>query len=95
MLQPAIRLAEEGFPVSPIIASNWSGSVEKLSRNAGATATFLIEGPEGTRGGRVVSEPPSSPRPFGRSPTGGPSVFYEGPLGRQVVDGPSRTSAAF
>ncbi len=86
VLQPAIRLAEEGFPVSPIIASNWSGSVEKLSRNAGATATFLIEGRRAPVAGEWFRNPELAST-FRQIADGGPSVFYEGPLGRQVVDG--------
>ena len=43
VLAPAIRIAEEGFPVSPIIAQDWAGSVEGLRRNQGAAETFLID----------------------------------------------------
>src|SRR5262245_61541893 len=38
-LQPAIRTAEEGFPVTPVIARDWSEEARKLSRDAGARAT--------------------------------------------------------
>ncbi len=43
-LQPAIRLAEEGFPVSPIIARQWAAETEKLQRDPGARATYLPGG---------------------------------------------------
>ena len=29
-LEPAIRLAEDGFPVSPVIANQWAAEVERL-----------------------------------------------------------------
>lgn len=32
MLQPAIQLAEEGFPVSPITAHLWQNGVPSLKR---------------------------------------------------------------
>jgi gamma-glutamyltranspeptidase/glutathione hydrolase len=86
VLQPAIRLAEEGFPVSPIIASNWSDQVGKLSRDAGATGTFLIDGGRSPKAGEWFQNPElaSSFRPVAEH---GPSVFYDGALGRHLVDG--------
>ena len=44
VLAPAIRLAEEGFPVSPIIAHDWAGAEERLARDPGAAATYLVDG---------------------------------------------------
>ena len=39
----AIRIANEGFPVTPIIAQDWAGTVNGLRRDIGAAATFLID----------------------------------------------------
>lgn len=50
-LAPAIRLAEEGFPVTPIIAQQWADETEKLRRDEGARATYLVDG--GTRAPRA------------------------------------------
>jgi gamma-glutamyltranspeptidase/glutathione hydrolase len=86
VLQPAIRLAEEGFPVSPIIASNWSDQVEKLSRDAGATATFLIDGSRSPEAGEWFQNPELASS-FRQIAEHGPSVFYDGALGRHLVDG--------
>src|SRR6185436_12588712 len=42
-LDPAIRYADEGFPVTPVIAEDWTtGNV--IQRDTGASATFLLEG---------------------------------------------------
>src|SRR5262245_42690230 len=35
-LAPAIRIADEGFPVTPIIASDWAEEVNLLRRDPGA-----------------------------------------------------------
>ena len=35
-LAPAIRIAEEGFPVTPIIADDWDGEVEPAAARSGA-----------------------------------------------------------
>ena len=48
-LQPAIDIAENGFPGSPIIASQWRGNTRKLQRDPGAAATYLLAGEEGPR----------------------------------------------
>ena len=43
-LEPARRVAAEGFPVTPIIARQWAAQTEKLKRDPGATSTYLIDG---------------------------------------------------
>jgi gamma-glutamyltranspeptidase/glutathione hydrolase len=44
LLTPAIYYAENGFPVTEIIAGGWQGSTKKLSANKGAKDTFLPDG---------------------------------------------------
>jgi gamma-glutamyltranspeptidase / glutathione hydrolase len=86
VLQPAIRLAEEGFPVSPIIARDWQEQVDKLKADAGATATFLIDSSRAPRAGEWFSNPEyaATLREIAQS---GTSTFYGGALGRKIVDG--------
>jgi gamma-glutamyltranspeptidase/glutathione hydrolase len=85
-LQPAIALAEEGFPVTPIIAEQWRDQVEKLARDPGATRTYLIDGTRGPEAGEWVRNPDlaSSFRTIARE---GPEALYGGSLGRTIVDG--------
>ena len=52
-LEPAIRYAGEGFPVTPVIAGDWNAAEPILARDEGARMTFLLpdEGavtPQGT-----------------------------------------------
>ena len=86
VLVPAIRIAEEGFPVTPIIARQWRGQEEKLSLNTGATGTYLLEGKRGPEAGERFRNPDLA-RSFRMLSEGGPSVFYSGELGRAMVDG--------
>ncbi len=86
VLEPAIRLAEEGFPVSPIIARDWAGQVEKLSMDRGATGTYLIDGARAPKAGEWFQNPELAST-FRQIANHGISVFYEGPLGRQLVEG--------
>jgi len=44
VLAPAIRYAEEGFPVSPVIAGNWAGSVNRFKDKPGFAEVFLPGG---------------------------------------------------
>jgi gamma-glutamyltranspeptidase/glutathione hydrolase len=86
VLAPAIRIADEGFPVTPIIAQDWAGQVEKLERDEGARATFLLEGGRAPAAGEWFRNPDLA-RSFRRIAEGGPEVFYGGALGREIVDG--------
>ena len=84
-LEPAIRLAEEGFPVSPIIAGQWASEVERLSRDEGARATFLVDGVRGPREGEWFRNPDLA-RSFRAIAKQGSGVFYGGELGQRIVE---------
>ncbi len=86
LLAPAIALAEEGFPVSPIIAEQWAGQVAKLRADPGAAATYLVEGERAPRAGEWFRNPDlaASLRAIAEE---GPGAMYGGELGRAVVDG--------
>lgn len=85
-LAPAIRLAEEGFPVTPIIAQQWAAETAKLSRDSGARATYLVDG--GTRAPRTGEwfTNPDIGRSLRQIADDGPSALYGGALGQRIVD---------
>lgn len=85
-LGPAIRIAEEGFPVTPIIASQWRNTAEILQRDPGATATFLYEGARGPEAGEWFKNPDIA-ETFRTLAWHGPEAFYDGPLGERIVAG--------
>src|SRR5262249_14980034 len=84
-LAPAIRLAEEGFPVSPIIAGQWAAATERLSHDEGARATYLIDGTRAPHAGEWFRNPDLAAS-FRLIAKGGPPVLYGGALGRRIVD---------
>lgn len=84
-LAPAIRIAEEGFPVTPIIAAQWAGQVRKLQRDAGARATFLVDGGRAPRAGEWFRNPDLAAT-FRLVAEQGAESFYGGELGRRVID---------
>ena len=83
-LAPAIRIAEEGFPVSPIIARQWRGEEAKLGADAGAAATYLVDG-RAPRAGEWFANPDLA-RTYRRIAAEGPGVLYGGALGREVAE---------
>jgi gamma-glutamyltranspeptidase / glutathione hydrolase len=86
-LEPAIRYAEEGFPVTPIIAEDWEGASSVLAKDEGARATFLIEA-AGQRRAPHAGEwfrNPDYARTLREIARGGPAVLYRGPLGEKLV----------
>ena len=83
--QPAIRLAEEGFPVSPIIAGQWAAEVEKLKQDEGARATYLIDGRRAPEEGERFRNPDFA-RTLRSIAEGGPEVLYGGALGQELVE---------
>src|SRR5262245_44355021 len=83
-LAPAIRIADEGFPVSPIIAGNWGGLVDLLARDAGATSTFLLDGRRAPEAGEWFrnADLAATMREIAAN---GPAHLYGGPLGQKVA----------
>ncbi len=83
VLAPAIHYAEDGFPVSEIIAAGWQSATKKLSEWPDTKATYLPGG-RAPRAGEVVRQP-NLARTFRRVAEGGPERFYTGEVARAVV----------
>ena len=82
-LQPAIRYAREGFPVTPIIATQWAAETALLMKDSAAAATFLPGG-RAPRAGEWFSNPDYA-RTLETIATTGIGSFYGGALGAQIV----------
>jgi gamma-glutamyltranspeptidase / glutathione hydrolase len=83
VLQPAIRYAEDGFPLTPIIAKDWVGQESFLQRDSAATATFLPGG-RSPKAGEWFRNPDYA-RTLRTIARDGIGTFYGGPLGQQLV----------
>ena len=82
VLQPAIEYAQEGFPVSDIIAFQWSNQLDKLSR--------LPSGQEMLLNGRTPKEGevmriPTLARTLNAIAEGGSEAFYNGELADKIA----------
>jgi gamma-glutamyltranspeptidase/glutathione hydrolase len=83
-LAPAIRIADEGFPVTPIIARGWEGQTALLRRDEAARATFLVDGDRAPRAGEWFRNPDLA-KTLGEVARLGPAHLYGGDLGRRVA----------
>lgn len=82
-LQPAIRYARDGFPVTPIIASQWAGETTLLKKDSAAAATFLPNGRAPAAGEWFRN--PDYARTLQAIATGGIGTFYGGAIGQKII----------
>ncbi len=83
VLQPAIRLSEEGFPVSPLIANYWGEQMHLLE--AGPNGDELMIDGHAPRPGEVWRNPRLA-SVLRTMADGGPEEFYGGGAGRAIVE---------
>lgn len=84
VLSPAIHLAEEGFPVSPITAYFWArGAANQLSL-APNGMELLVNG-KAPKPGEIFRNPGLA-RTFSLLADHGPSVYYEGEIAEAIVE---------
>ncbi len=83
VLDPAIRYAENGFPVSEVIARSWAGSAKSLAADAGSAAVYLPGG-EAPRAGGVFKNPALA-RTYRDIAENGRDAFYKGRIAKELV----------
>ncbi|MEK7400830.1 MAG: gamma-glutamyltransferase [Gemmatimonadota bacterium] len=83
-LEPAIRYAEKGFVVTPVIAVDWAGQTNVLRRDPGARTTFLRDSQPYAAGDYFTN--PDLAKTMRQLAAEGPSALYGGPLGQKIVD---------
>lgn len=84
-LAPAIRYAEEGFPVTEVIARAWDHLTPKMRATPDAAAHYLIDGERAPRPGEVFRLPALA-QTFRNIAAGGRDAFYTGDIARTIVD---------
>jgi gamma-glutamyltranspeptidase/glutathione hydrolase len=83
VLGPAIRLAEQGFPVSPITADSWQRGVDRQLNQALGGRELTIDG-RAPRAGELFRNPGLA-RTFQAVAVGGSDAFYQGEIGRAIA----------
>jgi gamma-glutamyltranspeptidase / glutathione hydrolase len=82
-LTPAIRLAEEGFPVAPITAYFWERGVEKVLKHSPGGFELTING-RSPKAGEIFRNPGLA-RTFNIIAEQGKETFYEGEIAEAIT----------
>ena len=83
LLQPAIRLAEGGYPVAPRVGSDWVEDTPRLLQHAVAREVMLVDGKAPAIGTR--HRQPKLGATFRRIAEQGRDGFYTGPVAEDMV----------
>ncbi len=83
VLAPAIRYAEEGFPLSPVIASDWERSLKRFAEKPGFAAVFMPGG-RAPREGEIFKNPALA-RTLRLLAERGRDAYYKGPIAESIV----------
>ena len=83
VLAPAIRYAEEGFAVSPVIASDWERSVRVFADKPGFREVFMPGGRAPAEG--EIFRNPALARTLRLLAAKGRDGYYRGPIAEEIV----------
>jgi gamma-glutamyltranspeptidase/glutathione hydrolase len=83
ILAPAIRLAEEGFPVEPITSHFWKRGAQRQLKTAPNGSELTIDG-RGPEPGEIFRNPGLA-RTFQLVAEGGARMFYQGAIAESIV----------
>lgn len=83
-LEPAIKYARDGYPVSEIIAMQWKEVEGVLARDPNAAKTFLIDGKAPAAGD--IFRNPALAGSLEQIARGGRDVFYKGAIAKAIAD---------
>jgi len=83
ILAPAIRLAEEGFPVAPLTAWFWQRAAQKLLSNSLNGIELTLDG-RGPAAGELFRNPGLA-KTLRTIAEGGKQAFYTGPIAESIV----------
>jgi gamma-glutamyltranspeptidase/glutathione hydrolase len=84
VLAPAIRLAEEGFPVAPITAHFWARGAARQLAHAPGGRELTLDGRAPAAG--EIFRNPGLARTFRALAEGGPRAFYEGRIAEAIAE---------
>jgi gamma-glutamyltranspeptidase/glutathione hydrolase len=84
LLAPSIDYAENGFPVTEILAGFWQHVAKKLAEQPDTAKTYLVDG-KGPVEGQIFRNPylAASYRAIAKE---GPAAFYRGAIAKQIAD---------
>jgi gamma-glutamyltranspeptidase/glutathione hydrolase len=84
VLGPAIRLADQGFPVAPLTSHSWSRAAERQLRTAPGGQELTIGG-RGPHPGEIFQNPGLA-RTLQTIAEGGKAAYYQGPIAEAIAN---------
>ena len=84
ILQPAIEYAENGFPVSEIIAYYWKGGAHFLKKYEGFAEVYMPNGRAPEKG--EIFKNPALANTLKKIAAGGRDAFYKGEIAHTIAD---------
>lgn len=84
VIEPAMRLAEDGFAVTPQVAAIWTSERKKLAANPGAAANYLKPDGSPYLAGETFRHPRLAAL-LRRLAAEGPESFYRGATGERIA----------
>lgn len=84
LLEPAIRYARNGFPVSELIAYYWASNARALQKYPGFGEIYLPDGKAPGKGD--IFRNPFLAETLEKIASGGREIFYKGEIARKIVD---------
>ena len=84
VFEPAIRMAEQGFPVAPLTAEFWQSGVERQLSRAPGGQELMLDG-RAPRAGELFRNPGLA-RTLRAVAEGGSAAFYQGEIGRGIAE---------
>ncbi|MGB3769864.1 MAG: gamma-glutamyltransferase [Rhodococcus sp. (in: high G+C Gram-positive bacteria)] len=92
LFDPAIALSDEGFEISPRMASSIEGSAAELALDPASSDYFLESDGSPKQVGTVLTNPAMS-KTLGAIASDGPDAFYTGAIAQSIVDATADTTA--
>src|SRR5262245_195395 len=83
VLAPAIKYAEEGFPLSPVIAGDWERSLTRFKDKPGFAEVFMPGGRAPHEG--ELFKNPALAKTLRLLASGGHDAYYKGPIAEAIV----------
>ncbi len=84
LFQPAIRHADEGYPVAEIIGTMWSTAAGKLARDTWSKQCWLMSDGKAPKVGEVMKLPKLAAS-LKTIADGGRDAYYKGPIAAEIV----------
>jgi len=84
LFQPAIRHADEGYPVAEIIGTMWAAAAGKLSRDEWSKKSWLMPDGKAPKVGEMMKLP-NLAQTLRTIAEGGRDAYYKGPIAAEIV----------